>query len=119
MENLRIVPRSVMFTVTAPGADVFPFDARFCVHSPSQKCSGRIGCRVDPDAAEAFNKIAGKWWSQLHRAAKVRADRATGHKGKILARVWEKQKRVSRTSTVFFRSGLRWNVRGARRMSRH
>jgi hypothetical protein len=93
MENLRIVPLTVMFTVTAPGADVFPFDPRFCVHSPSQKCSGRLGCRVDPDAAEAFNKIAGKWWSELHRAAKVRADRATGHKGKILARVWEKQRR--------------------------
>ena len=93
MENLRTVPLTVMFTVTAPGADVFPFDRRFCVHSPSQKCSGRLGCRVDPDAAEAFNKVAGKWWSELHRAAKVRADRATDHKGRILARVWEKQKR--------------------------
>ena len=36
---------------------------------------------------------AGKWWSELHRAAKGRPDRATGHKGKVLARVWEKQKR--------------------------
>jgi len=68
-------------------------DPRFCVHSPSQKCSGRLGCRVDPDAAEAFNKMAGKWWSELHRAAKTRADRPTEHKGKLLGRVWEKQKR--------------------------
>ena len=37
--------------------------------------------------------MAGKWWGELHRAAKVRADRATGHKGKLLARVWEKQAR--------------------------
>jgi hypothetical protein len=43
--------------------------------------------------AQAFNKAAGSWWSELHRAAKVRADRATGIKGKLLARVWEKQKR--------------------------
>lgn len=93
MENLRIVPVTAMFTVTAPGSDVFPFDPRFCVHSPSQKCSGQIGCRVDPDAAAAFNKIAGKWWSELHRAAKTRADRASGYKGKLLGRVWEKQKR--------------------------
>lgn len=92
-ENLRLLPLSVMFSVTAPGADLYPFDPRFCSHSPSQKCSGRLGCRVDPAAAEAFNRRAGEWWSQLHRAAKVRADRATGHKGKIAARVWEKQRR--------------------------
>jgi hypothetical protein len=87
------VKLSVMFSVTAPGADVFPFDPRFCSHSPSQRCSGTIGCQVDPAAAAAFNRIAGGWWSELHRAAKTRADRATGYKGKIAARVWEKQKR--------------------------
>jgi len=43
--------------------------------------------------ANAFNRAAGRWWSELHRVAKVRADRATGIKGKLLARVWEKQKR--------------------------
>jgi hypothetical protein len=93
LENLQLVKLSVMFSVTAPGADVYPFDPRFCSHSPSQRCSGRIGCRVDPVVANAFNRLAGKWWSELHRAAKTRADRATGHKGKIAARVWEKQKR--------------------------
>ena len=93
LENLRVVPLTVMFSVTAPGSDLYPFDPRFCSHSPSQRCSGALGCRVDPAAAAAFNKRAGEWWSQLHRAAKVRADRETGHKGKLLARVWEKQKR--------------------------
>jgi hypothetical protein len=43
--------------------------------------------------AEAFNKQAGPWWSELHRVAKTRADRATGIKGKLLVRAWEKQKR--------------------------
>jgi hypothetical protein len=82
-----------MFSVTAPGADLYPFDPRFCLHSPGEKCSGRIGCRVDPEMAKAFNRRAGKWWSELHRAAKTRADRETGRKGKLLARVWEKQAR--------------------------
>lgn len=93
MENLRLVKLSVMFSVTAPGADLYPFDPRLCLHSPGEKCSGRRGCRVDPELAEAFNRRAGKWWSELHRAAKTRADRRTGRKGKLLVRVWEKQKR--------------------------
>jgi hypothetical protein len=91
--NLAQLKLSVMFSVTAPGADLYPFDSKFCSHSPSQRCSGARGCRVSPEAATAFNRHAGKWWSELHRAAKLRADRATGFKGKLAARVWEKQKR--------------------------
>lgn len=91
--NLEQLKLSVMFSITAPGADLYPFDPQFCSHSPSTRCSGAIGCRVDPEVAEAFNQRAGKWWSELHRAAKVRADRATEHKGKLAARVWEKQRR--------------------------
>jgi hypothetical protein len=91
--NLEQLKLSVMFSVTAPGSDLYPFDPRFCSHSPSKRCSGAFGCRVDPVMAEAFNRHAGAWWSELHRAAKTRADRATGFKGKLATRVWEKQKR--------------------------
>jgi hypothetical protein len=91
--NLEQLKLSVMFSVTAPGADLYPFDPRFCSHSPSRRCSGAIGCRVAPELAGAFNRQAGTWWSELHRAAKTRADRATGLKGKLATRVWEKQKR--------------------------
>jgi hypothetical protein len=91
--NLEQLKLSVMFSVTAPGSDLYPFDPRFCSHSPSRRCSGALGCRVAPELAAAFNRRAGKWWSELHRAAKVRADRATGFKGRLAARVWEKQKR--------------------------
>lgn len=91
--NLKQLKLSVMFDVTAPGADLYPFDPRFCSHSPSRRCSGEIGCRVDSGLAEAFNRQAGKWWSQLHRVAKLRADRATRFKGRVAVRVWEKQKR--------------------------
>jgi hypothetical protein len=93
LENLKIVPLAVMFSVTAPGADLYPFDPSFCSHRPGNGCSGTLGCRVNPDMAFAFNQKVGGWWTELHRAAKVRADRATGHKGKLLARVWEKQRR--------------------------
>jgi hypothetical protein len=91
--NLEQLKLSVMFSVTAPGAEIYPFDPKFCSHSTGEKCSGRRGCRVNPEIAKAFNAHAGKWWSELHRAAKVRADRAAGIKGKLAARVWEKQKR--------------------------
>jgi hypothetical protein len=91
--NLEQLKLSVMFSVTAPGADLYPFDSRFCSHSPSYRCSGRLGCRVNADAAAAFNRRAGKWWSELHRAAKTRADRSTGFKGRLATRVWEKQRR--------------------------
>jgi hypothetical protein len=93
LENLRVARLTVMFSVTAPGANLYPFDSRFCSHRPVHRCSGRLGCRVDPELARAFNLHAGRWWSQLHRTAKVRADRQTAHKGKLLTRVWEKQKR--------------------------
>jgi hypothetical protein len=48
---------------------------------------------VNPQIAGEFNRNAGSSWSALHRAAKVRADRATNHKGWIAALAWEKQKR--------------------------
>jgi hypothetical protein len=91
--NLGQLRFSLMFSVTAPGADVYPFDPHYCGHAPGQRCSGRIGCRVNPSLADAFNRRAGSWWSDLHRVAKTRADRATGRKGFLAARVWEKQRR--------------------------
>jgi hypothetical protein len=82
-----------MFSVTAPGKDLYPFDPRFCTHRPVVACSGALGCRVDPELARAFNQRAGGWWSELHRTASKRAKDKTGYRGRIRARVWEKQKR--------------------------
>ena len=92
-ENLKTLKLTVMFSVTAPGKDVFPFDPAHCKHAAGVPCSGRIGCHVYADSARSFNQKVSPWWSELHRAAKLRADRATGFKGTIAARVWEKQKR--------------------------
>ena len=49
-ENLRLAGLTVMFSVTAPGAEVYPFDPQFCSHARGVKCSGRIGCRVNPES---------------------------------------------------------------------
>ena len=100
IENLRIVPLTVMFSVTAPGADLYSFDKRLGSHRPVHRCSGAIGCRVDPELARAFNDKAGRWWSELHRAAKLHADRRTGHKGKLLARVGRSRGAALLTSTA-------------------
>ena len=54
--NLEQLKLSVMFSVTAPGSDLYPFDPRFCSHSPSKRCSGAIGCRVAPDLAGSIVK---------------------------------------------------------------
>jgi hypothetical protein len=91
--NLEQLKLSVMFSVTAPGSDLYPFDPDYCSHPAGGNCSGRRGCRVNPAVAAAYNRESGKCWSELHRAAKTRADRAIGFKGKLATRVWEKQKR--------------------------
>lgn len=59
-----------------------------------------VGGRVAPEVARAFNQRAGGWWSELLRAAKLRADRATGVKGRLAARVWEKQTEVGASARV-------------------
>ena len=78
----------------APGAELYPFDPRWCSHSPSYAMlwTHRLPSRIK-GRARAFNQRVSPWWSELHRVAKLRADRATGFKGTIAARVWEKQKR--------------------------
>ncbi len=92
LENLRLVKLSVMFSATAPGAElsvrppVLFALARPGMLRPSRLSRGSGGCCN-------LHRHAGEWWSELHRAAKVRADRATGLNGTLAARVWEKQKR--------------------------
>jgi len=93
LENLRPLKLTVMFSLTPPGGDVYPFDAAYCRHGVGVKCSGLIGCRVNPLVARIFNEDAGPNWSKLHRAASKRAKDRTAFRGRLRARVWEKQKR--------------------------
>lgn len=93
LENLRPLKLTVMFSLTPPGSDVYPFDPAYCRHGVGVKCSGPLGCRVNPRVARIFNEDAGANWSKLHRAASKRAKDRTGFRGRLRARVWEKQKR--------------------------
>jgi hypothetical protein len=64
-----------MTTVTAPS---MPWDTSACDHDPGQKCSGRIGCRVEPGAAFQWNSTADSRFTGLHRAAYQRVYRQFG-----------------------------------------
>src|SRR3954447_21351321 len=81
-----------MITVTAPGADVLPWDPASCTHGPGVKCSGPRGCRVAPGPASIFNSQAPRHWRELHRKASQNVRRRV--KGLyVLGRVWEYQRR--------------------------
>lgn len=70
--DLRAVARSgasdaaslvALLTLTAPGADHLPWDRESCSHGPGVRCSGKIGCKVDADAAAAWHSTLARRWS--------------------------------------------------------
>lgn len=65
-----------LLTVTAPGADVLPWDGR----------------QVEQHAAHEWNRTAARRWRELHRRALQETGRA-GHSVTRLARVWQLQSR--------------------------
>jgi hypothetical protein len=104
--NLDCVGAVVMVTLTAPGEDVLPWDRELCTHGPGVDCAGKRGCKVQ---ARALREWAGggpayvtddgveygrggdvaQWrWKQAHDVARKAAPDA-----RLLARVWEPQRR--------------------------
>ena len=62
------------------GGRPLPVRSAFCSHRPVKDAlDERLPCR--PRLGGGVQSAAGEWWSELHRAAKIRADRATGHQG--------------------------------------
>lgn len=82
----------VLGAATAPGVEQLPWDAQHCAALGEHRCSGRLGCRVEPEAAKAWNKSAPKRWTDLHRQVTMRCTRE-GLRPWLLARVWEQQQR--------------------------
>lgn len=83
---------AIMLTITAPGARVLPWDDR-CAGLGPHKHSGLLGCRVDREAAKAWNATAPDRWRRLHdRCARLTA-RRTGSRPNMLVRAWETQTR--------------------------
>lgn len=90
---------AAMLTLTAPGeAAGLPFNRSICGHGPGEKCDGRKGCKVVKPAADAWNDLSRKWWRELNRVCKQRADRRIEDlggtvKGGLLLYQWELQGR--------------------------
>lgn len=83
-----------MFTVTAPGEDVLPWDRERCKVGFAHVCSGRIGCVVDRKALMEWRVDLESRWSKLTDAARIRTKRAVGGSGALMfAGAWELQKR--------------------------
>lgn len=77
-----------------PGVNCLPWDESKCAHGNDVKCSGKLGCVVQVDALDAWNRTAPERWTALHRAAATRTRRKLGGKGFRLAfRAWEPQRR--------------------------
>jgi hypothetical protein len=90
---------SCVIAVTPPGeAAGLVWDRRLCMHPAGERCSGPKGCRVDERAAGIWNEASRRWWRELNRICKQRADRAIRRlgaacKGGILMYEWELQRR--------------------------
>jgi len=113
------VGRVFFVTLTAPGADVLPWDTAACGHrADGSDCSGTIGCRVRPAAAGAWDFTAARRWSWFLTYLR----RNQGMAGAQYFAVWEDQQRgvlhrhfllrldapmSARRVGVFVRSGAR------------
>ena len=64
-----------MVTVTAPGADVLPWDVLYCTHPPGERCTGKKGCKVNGTEANEWNRTATARLRALHKAARSYAAR--------------------------------------------
>lgn len=80
--------------VTAPGADVLPWDEAACRALGRHKHSGTLGCRVAGRYAEPWNRRAAAQWRRLHRRAYQETVAELGRGSvELVARVWELQAR--------------------------
>ena len=85
--------------LTAPGEDAgLVWDRTRCRHPKGERCGGPKGCVVVEGAAAIWNAGSRRWWRELNRICKQRADRVIrrlGAKGRggILMYEWELQKR--------------------------
>jgi hypothetical protein len=105
----------LMSAVTAPGANVLPWDESVCAALGHHTHSGMLGCRVVRGAADEFNRSAPDRWRRLHRRAYQETVRKQGPKSvRLLARVWEVQTRGVLHSHPVLGYGSRRKKAGAR-----
>lgn len=85
----------ILVTITAPGADLLPWDEAHCAgkHSRGGEHGGKRGCRVEPRAAAEWTASATTRWGMLRQAAARVARTKAPVPVTLLERVWEPQKR--------------------------
>jgi hypothetical protein len=92
----------VMLTLTAPGADVLPWDGSVCANRGPHRHRGPDGCRLvqrmDVEDGRLMGALAWDeqmWgnWSRLRKAASERARRAAKCRSGLLVTVPERQRR--------------------------
>ena len=54
-----------MLTLTAPGADLLPWDEERCTHAPDVACSGAVGCRTERVPTAIWNGRTPRAWSDF------------------------------------------------------
>ena len=90
-ENLSLARcMTRMVTLTAPGADVLPWDDDVCRWRGPHKHSGPLGCRIDAQAAGVWRATLESNYYLLLVAARKKA---RVHEPVMLARAWEDQQR--------------------------
>jgi len=85
--------KSVMYTLTPPGADVLPFDTSRCSHPPQVRCSGTRGCVVEEKARRSWNASCQERLSRLYETAQAAVRREAGVRANVLAIGKEAQQR--------------------------
>jgi hypothetical protein len=93
--NLETLSGDILLSaVTAPGAEVLPWDTQQCSALGEHRHSGKLGCRVRRASAREWNESAADRWRRLHRRAYQDAVKRAGKRSVFLvARVWEMQAR--------------------------
>jgi hypothetical protein len=98
LRNAALIPLVGMVTVTAPGvAAGLAWDESRCGVRGPHRHSGKLGCKVDREQAERWNREARENWRAMHRrasqAARRYAKRIGCDSGVMVARMREFQMR--------------------------
>jgi hypothetical protein len=120
LENLiAYAGKSVLYTLTPPGADVLPWDRSRCSHPARVSCSGELGCVIVEGARRRWNASCQRRASRLYETVQAAVRREVGIRANVLAVAKEAQKR----GAVHFHYALgvesKLELRAAKAFRRH
>jgi len=77
--------------VTAPGADVLPWDEERCKVPVVHTHSGALRCECEKRAADGWNLRCSREWTRLHARCAQRVERRLGYRPYMVLRAFEYQ----------------------------